>query len=194
MCGQVNKKNLAKVVVLFILILGAGCLSTEETYTEDFGDEAKYSLVAPNGLGFERIRGYEKWEIVATHYRTEKNELRYILGNEELIESYSEGAGKGAKAFKDGSILVKIGYSVKENPDWKASVEPDELQRVEYMVKDTSKYRETGGWNFVRFVYNSKTGEYSPFGEDKNFALECFDCHTRVERKDYVFTDYIWKG
>jgi hypothetical protein len=182
------------VSIILILLIGlSGCLSTEPD-SAGSKDEAKYSLVAPNGLSFGLIRGYENWEIIATHYRTDKNELRYILGNTKLIESYKAGAGRDGKKFQDGSILVKIGYSLKPNPAWDASIEPDVLQRVEYQVKDSNKFKDTEGWMWARFVYDPETDSYSNFGEDENFAIECLGCHAKVEKKDYVFTDYVWKG
>jgi hypothetical protein len=185
---------ISSVSLIFITLISlSGCVSTEPDIASS-KDNAKYSLVAPNGLSFELIRGYENWEIVATHYRTDKNELRYILGNAKLIESYKAGAGKDGKKFQDGSILVKIGYSLKPNPAWEESIEPDVLQRVEYQIKDSEKFKDTEGWNWARFVYDPETDSYTPFGEDENFAIECLGCHARVEKKDYVFTDYVWKG
>ncbi|MDQ7082437.1 MAG: hypothetical protein Q9N34_05365 [Aquificota bacterium] len=37
-----------------------------------------WDLEAPTGLKFGLIKGYENWHVVATHFRTDKNELRYI--------------------------------------------------------------------------------------------------------------------
>lgn len=151
----------------------------------------KYSLTAPNGLSFANIRGYENWHIIASHYRTDKNEIRFILGNETVVQAYKEGAGKKGKPFADGSILVKIGYSLKKNPDFESSVEQDVLQRVEYIIKGAKRFKDTGGWGYARFVYDAKSDTFRPHGKDKTFANTCFACHTIVKRKDYVFTDYV---
>jgi len=152
--------------------------------------ENKFSLVSQNGLSFGLIKGYENWVLVSAHHRTDKNEIKFILGNTKVIEAFKNGAGKNSKAFPDGSILVKIAYSIKNNPDFESSLEPDVLQRVEYMLKDGKKFPETGGWGYARFMYDAKTNIFSPYGKDASFAQECYACHTRVAKKDYVFTEY----
>jgi|GEM_PF-143175 len=157
---------------------------------EDKASDSKYSLTVPNGLSFGVIKGYENWHLVSSHYRTDRNEIRFILGNSKLIEAYRDGAGKNGKPFPDGSILVKIGYSVKENPDWNSSIEPDVLKRVEYMIKDSGRFEDAYGWGYARFVYDPGNGTFEPYGKDKTFQNECISCHVIVEKKDYVFTDY----
>lgn len=156
-------------------------------------DGGKYSLVAPNGLRFDAVKGYEGWELVSSHYRTDKDEIRFIFGNKKIVDAYKAGAGKDGKAFPDGAILVKVGYSTRKNPDFDKSVEPDVMQRVEFMLKDAKRFSETGGWGFARFVYDSASGKFSPYGDDKEFASECFSCHTIVKHKGFVFTDYSYK-
>lgn len=152
--------------------------------------DGKYSIIAPNGLSFGVIKGYESWHLVSSHYRTDRNEIRFIFGNSKIIKAYSEGSGRNGKPFPDGSILVKVGYSVKENPNWNSSIEPDVLKRVEYMMKDSGRFKEGYGWGYARFVYNPDA-TFEPYGKDKTFENECIDCHLAVEKKDYVFTDYI---
>ncbi len=146
-----------------------------------------WDLTAPTGLKFGLIKGYEDWHVVATHYRTDKNELRYIIGNKKAVEAYK----KGAKKFPEGAILVKIGYSLKKNPAFKASVEPDAIQRVEFMIKDSKRFKDSAGWGFARFVRDQKTGKYKVFGKSPKDYAQCFSCHKLVKHKDFVFTDYV---
>ncbi len=151
------------------------------------GIAGDWDLTAPTGLKFGLIKGYEDWHVVATHYRTDKNELRYIIGNKKAVEAYR----KGAKKFPEGAILVKIGYSLKKNPAFKASVEPDAIQRVEFMIKDSKKFKDSAGWGFARFVKDQKTGKYKVFGKSPKDYAQCFSCHKLVKQKDFVFTDYV---
>ena len=146
-----------------------------------------WDLTAPTGLRFGIIKGYENWHVVATHFRTDKNELRYIIGNDKAVEAYR----KGMKKFPDGAIIVKVGYSLKRNPVFEASLEPDTIQRVEFMIKSSKRFKDTGGWGFARFVYDAKTGRYRVFGKNPEDYIQCFSCHKRVEKKDFVFTDYV---
>ncbi|HWR26376.1 MAG TPA: cytochrome P460 family protein [candidate division Zixibacteria bacterium] len=176
----------AGIVTIAGLLISYSFISTGDKASRD-----KYALTAPNGLSFSLIKGYENWHHVASHYRKDRSEIRFIMGNGKVIEAYREGAGKNGKPFPDGSILVKIGYSQKENPDWNSSIEPDALIRVEYMIKDSKRFNETYGWGYARFVYDVNTTTFEPYGKDRTFQNECSSCHVIVERKDYVFTDYV---
>ncbi len=150
-----------------------------------------WELEAPTGLKFGLIKGYQNWHVVAMHYRTDKNELRYIIGNKIAVEAYRKGVPLNGKKFPDGTILVKIGYSLKRNPNFKSSIEPDVIQRVEFMVKDSKRFRSTGGWGFARFVYDAKEKKYKVFGKTAKDYMQCFNCHKLVEKRDFVFTDYV---
>ena len=153
----------------------------------------RYELKAPNGISFSEIRGYENWEVVAPSYRTDKKEIRYILGNETIVKTYKAGIPENGKPFTDGSILVKIAYSERKNPDFPAALEPDILQRVEFMMKDSKRFKDTGGWGYARFLYDVKTDTFKPYGKDPAFEQECHQCHTIVKGRDFVFTRYFQK-
>ncbi len=150
-----------------------------------------WNLEAPTGLKFGVIKGYEDWHVIAIHYRTDKNELRYIIGNKVAVEAYRKGIPLNGQKFPDGTILVKIGYSLKKNPAFKNSVEPDIIQRVEFMIKDSKRFKDTAGWGFARFVYDAKAKKYKVFGKNAKDYMQCFTCHKLVEKRDYVFTDYV---
>jgi hypothetical protein len=150
----------------------------------------KYELKAPNGISFSEIRGYETWQVVAPSYRTDNNELRIILGNTVMINAYKEGIPGNGKPFPEGSIIVKVAWSERKSPVFPAAFEPDVLRRVEFIVKDSKRFPGTSGWGYARFVHDAKTGAFSPFGKDASFAQECYQCHTLVKGKDFIFTGY----
>jgi hypothetical protein len=152
--------------------------------------QGKYELKAPNGISFSEIQGYETWPFIAPSYRTDNNELRVILGNAAMIDSYKAGIPLNGKPFSEGSIIVKIGWSERKSPVFPAAHEPDILKRVEFIVKDTTRFPATGGWGYARFVYDAKSGTYTPYGKDDSFARECYQCHTIVKDKDFIFTGY----
>lgn len=168
------------VVVFFSWV---GILAAQEK-------QDRYSLKEPNGISFSEIRGYETWQTVAPSHRTDKNELRIILGNDALVKAYKEGVPENGKPFPDGSILVKIGYSERKSADFPAAIEPDVLQRVEFMIKDVKRFQNTNGWGYARFLYDAKAKTFSPFGKDAAFDQECNACHTIVKGRDFVFTRY----
>ncbi|MBI5640252.1 MAG: cytochrome P460 family protein [Nitrospirae bacterium] len=156
--------------------------------TASAGD--RFALEAPNGLSFGTIRGFETWQVVAPSYRPDKNEIRMIVANRQAIDAYRRGIPENNASFPEGSILVKIAHSERKNKNFPAAIEPDLLQRIEFMVKDTKRFSETGGWGYARFVYDAKTDTFTPYGKDSVFDRECFQCHLAVRHRDFVFTGY----
>ena len=150
----------------------------------------RYDLKAPNGISFGEIKGYETWQVVAPSRRTDNNELRIILGNTVMIDAYKKGIPGNGQTFPEGSVIVKIGWSEKKNPDFPAAYEPDVLKRVEFIMKDTKRFPDTNGWGYARFVYDAKTSTFTPYGKDATFSRECHQCHTIVKKRDFIFTGY----
>ncbi|HHS92635.1 MAG TPA: cytochrome p460 [Campylobacterales bacterium] len=135
-----------------------------------------------NNLSFEKIEGFENYQVVATHFRKDKNELRYILANSIGYNALR----KKIKPMPEGSIIVKIGWSVKEMSTFSTALEADEIQRVEYMIKDSKRFDHKGdNWGYARFV--KKESEYVAW--DKG-TMSCISCHQAVKEDDYLFTRF----
>jgi len=133
-----------------------------------------------NNLTFQMIEGFQDYKIVATHFRTDKNELRYILANSTGYNALREKV----KVMPEGSKIVKIGWSVKKMPTFPSALEADEIQRIEYMVKDSKSFNANGDhWGYARFV--KKEGQYKSW--DKGIQ-SCIGCHSTVKSNDYLFT------
>jgi len=133
-----------------------------------------------NNLTFKMIEGYQDYKVVATHYRTDKNEIRYILANPIGYNAFKEKQ----KVMPEGSKIVKIGWSVKKMPTFSNALEADTIQRVEYMVKDSKNFDANGdNWGYARFV--KKEGKYMAW--DKG-TQGCISCHSTVKETDYLFT------
>ena len=150
----------------------------------------RYDLKAPNGISFSEIKGYETWPFVAPSRRTDNNELRIILGNTIMINAYKGGIPGDGSPFPEGSTIVKIGWSERQSPVFPPAFVPDVLKRVEFITKDSKRFPATGGWGYARFVYDPKTASFSPYGKDASFVQECYQCHTLVKTKDFIFTGY----
>ena len=132
-------------------------------------------------LSFGEIVGYEDYKIVATHFRKDKNEIRYILANDVAYQALKAGKNK----MTNGSKVVKIGWSVKDMSKFPSALEADKIQRVEYMIKDKDKHKESDGWGYARFV--KKNGTYQAWGGDPK---SCVACHASVSDHDALFTRY----
>jgi hypothetical protein len=172
-------KNLTKIILLFSLIIGVAYASN--VY---FTKKLKLpELKMPNtNLTFQTIEGYEDYKIVATHFRTDKNELRYVLANSL---GYNALKSKG-KVMPEGSKIVKIGWSVKEIGLFPKALEADKIQRVEYMIKDSNVFNTNGdNWGYARFV--KKDGNFEAW--DKG-TKGCISCHSIAKDNDYLFTKF----
>jgi hypothetical protein len=135
-----------------------------------------------NKLAFKVIEGYQNYKIIATHYRTDKNEIRYVLANPIAYNALK----KGAKPLPEGSKFVKIGWSVKKMPTWQGALEADKIQRVEYMLKDSKRFNHNGDhWGYARFLKTEKG--YTPW---KKGTQSCIDCHSIVKNDDFLFTKF----
>jgi len=132
-------------------------------------------------LSFKDIKGYQNYKIVATHYRTDKNEIRYILANPVAYKALRENK----VVMPNGSKIVKIGWSTKKMSAFPSALEADKIQRVEYMIKDKTKHKESDGWGYARFV--KKDGKYKAWDGD---IQSCVSCHATVKSNDFLFTRF----
>jgi len=74
----------------------------------------KYRVKALNGVAFSEFRGHETCQDVAASETDDG--LKVILGNSVMINAYKEGIPGNGKPFPEGSMIVKIEWSKKDNP------------------------------------------------------------------------------
>jgi hypothetical protein len=152
----------------------------------------KYSLQVPKGVAFSEFRGYETWELVSASHPVGgeggSETLNVILGNPAMIKAYAAGIPDNGKPVPDGAKLAKIQYNVKKSTAAPFNVAvPNMLKDVAFMVKDSKRFADIGGWGYGLFLYDDKTDAFKPEGTGANCGTAC---HTIVKSKDYVFTRY----
>ena len=69
----------------------------------------------------------------------------------------------------------------------RATTVPGTLHDIDFMVKDSKRFRATGGWGYAQFNYDVATDTFTPLGTGSGCG---YACHTTVKAKDYVFTAY----
>ncbi len=134
---------------------------------------------APNGI--ELPAGYKDWRIISSSHRSDNKTLRVILGNDVAIDA---ARSANTNPWPNGTVLAKLVWKDETHPAWPSATVPAKFVHAEFMIKDSARYTDTGGWGFARW----KGLDQKPHGEDANFAQECFNCHTPVKDNDYVFT------
>jgi hypothetical protein len=149
----------------------------------------KYTVQVPGGLALSEFRGYEDWQTVSVSQTEDR--LKVILANPVMIEAYRAGVPGNGKPFPDGSRTAKIEWKPKENAESPFAVNvPDTLDGLGFMVKDSARFPDTGGWGYAQFSYDPASDTYRPNKEYVGDA-KCGDaCHAPVAEKDYVFTAY----
>jgi hypothetical protein len=154
----------------------------------------KYTLKVPNGLAFSEFKGYEGWQTIAVSYNG--GLLAVILGNPAMIDAYKAGVPGNGKPFPDGAKMAKIHWNPKTNETAPGQpLVPNTLHDVDFMVKDSKRFADSGGWGYGEFEYDAASDAFAPgIPADKppqgNDAKCGFACHTVVKKQDYVFTAY----
>ena len=153
----------------------------------------KYSLKVPGGLAFSEFKGYEGWQTISTS-QTDKL-VAVILGNPEMIKAFESGIPGNGKAFPDGAKMAKIHWQPKKQAVFPTATVPGALHDVDFMVKDSKRFADSGGWGYAVFRYDTASASFTPgtLAEQPpqgNGAKCGFACHTVVKGRDYVFTEY----
>lgn len=154
----------------------------------------KYTLQIPGGLAFSEFRGYETWAVIAVSQNG--GHISAILGNPMIINAFRGGVPDHGRLFPDGSKIAKIHWNRKTSKtEFGQPIVSDTLDNIDFMVKDCNRFRDSGGWGWAVFNYDTALHMFSP-GTMANrppqgHDAKCgFACHTVVKAKDFVFTNY----
>ena len=154
----------------------------------------RYTLQVPGGLAFAEFRGYEGWQVI--NLSQSEHLLAAILGNPAMIDAYQAGIPGNGKPFPDGAKMAKIHWKPKASEDAPGpTTVAGALHDVDFMVKDSARFADSGGWGYGAFKYDAAADTFTPVTEadqppQANDAKCGFACHTIVQGKDYVFTEY----
>ena len=180
-----NRKNtlLMGIAVLWLAVFGSLVTSAQD----------KYSVKVPGGLAFSEFRGYETWPVIS--FSRNEKVVAVILGNPVMMDAYRAGIPGNGKPVPDGAKMAKIHWIPKPNEFFEETSVPGNLLNVDFMVKDSKRFADSGGWGWAVFKYDAASGTFMPGTEaDKppqaNDAKCGYSCHTVVQARDYVFTEY----
>jgi hypothetical protein len=153
----------------------------------------KYTVKVPGGLAFAEFRGYESWQTISVSRK--ERVVAAIVGNPEMIAAYEAGIPANGKPVPDGAKMAKIHWKPKPNQFFPDATVPGELLNVDFMVKDSKRFGDVGGWGYAVFDYNPATETFTPGtmsgtppqGNDARCGVAC---HAAARTRDYVFTEY----
>ena len=154
----------------------------------------RYSLKVPDGLAFSEFRGYEGWQVISISYNGGR--MAAILGNPAMIDAYKAGIPGNGRPFPDGAKMAKIHWNPKTNAAYPGQpLVPDTLHDIDFMVKDSKRFADTGGWGYGEFEYETASDTFRPGTltdqpPQANDAKCGAACHQIAKKQDYVFTEF----
>ena len=100
-------------------------------------------------FGIKIFPGYRDWRLISVaHEEGNLNDLRAILGNDVAIKAYQDGTF----TFPDGTVIARLAWSYDPSDEndkvfgrRQSFVAGAPKERVQFMVKDSTKYASTGG-------------------------------------------------
>ena len=102
--------------------------------------------------------------------------LHHIYANAAAVKGFETGT------FPDGSIVVFDLLALNVNANHTETEGDRKL--VDVMMKDSQKYKATGGWDFEEFVGNDRTSG----SLTSEASATCAACHAKGKTRDMVFT------
>ena len=180
-----KRKHIGVIVFVgvFLSVLAALAMAAQD----------KYTLKVPNGLSFSEFKGYEAWQVVSISQ--DGALIAAILANPVMIKAYLDGVPGNGKPFPDGAKLAKIHWNPKKMETFPAATVPGTQHDMDFMVKDSKRFADSGGWGYAVFEYDAASDTFRPGNSDDqppqaNDAKCGYACHTIVQNRDYVFTEY----
>ena len=138
-------------------------------------------------FGVKIPAGYRDWPVISVaHEAGNLNDLRAVLGNDIAIKAYRDGT----RPFPDGAIIARLAWKYVPSDEDNAvfgqvqSFVAGPATNVQFSVKDSKRYADTGGWGF---------GQFEEGKPNRSEALlnTCFPCHAQAKTSDdFVFTHY----
>ncbi len=176
--------SLIAIPAVVLAVFGGRAISAQD----------KYTVEVPGGLAFSEFRGYEDWSVVAMSENG--GAFAVILGNPVAIAAFREGVPGNGKPFPDGAKIAKVHWHPKKQEAYPGQpMVPGAQYNADFMVKDSKRFADSGGWGWGSFEYDAASDTFSPATEaatpPQGHDAKCgFACHTLVKNRNYVFTEY----
>jgi hypothetical protein len=180
--------NRTSMLIIGIATVWLGVLGGLSISAQD-----KYTVKVPGGLAFSEFRGYEAWQTISVSGNGKV--FAVIVGNPAMIDAYRAGIPANGKPVPDGAKMAKIHWAPKPNEYFSEAMVAGNQVNVDFMVKDSKRFADSGGWGYAVFDYDAKSDTFTPgttagTPPQGNDATCGFACHTTAKARDYVFTEY----
>ncbi|HEY3234968.1 MAG TPA: cytochrome P460 family protein [Polyangiaceae bacterium] len=180
-----NRKSMLTIGVVTVgLALFAGLATSAQD---------KYSAKVPGGLAMSEFRGYEAWQAISMS--SNDKAVAVIMGNPAMINAYKAGIPANGKSVPDGAKMAKVHWKPKKSQYFPDATVPGALLNIDFMVKDSKRFADSGGWGYGVFDYDAASDSFKPgtlAGKppQANDAKCGYECHQLAASTDFVFTEY----
>src|SRR4051812_13058556 len=147
--------NRKSVLVIGITTVWLAVFAGWTLYAQD-----KYAVKVPGGLAFAEFRGYEAWQAISMS--RSDTAVAVILGNPEMIAAYQAGIPANGQPVPDGAKMAKIHWKPKQNAFFADATVPGSLSNVDFMVKDSKRFADSGGWGYAVFDHDEASDAFTP--------------------------------
>ena len=131
----------------------------------------------------EYPEGYRTWAHVKSSFTgptsprfATSGGFQHIYANEQAIRGYR------TRVFPEGSVIV---FDWLESTEANGAFTEGARRQVDVMVRDSVRFRASGGWGFQRFVKDSRT-EHAATPTPQ----QCHTCHANLARDGLVLSSY----
>ena len=139
------------IAAVWLAVLGGLAISAQD----------KYTVKVLGGLGFSEFKGYEGWQTISVSHNGPV--LAGILGNPAMIAACKAGIPGNGQPFPDGAKMAKVHWRPETAETFPGQpLVPDTQHDVDFMVKVSNRFADSGGWGYAVFKYDAATDAFTP--------------------------------
>jgi hypothetical protein len=144
-------------------------------------------LAAQAGDALTIPAGFQHWYLVNSLLVTKDSPLFDTTGGLHHVYVNDIGLARlkmgGSDPYPDGTVFAD---DVREFTLVDGAYTQGKRKAIPVMLKDSKKYRSTGGWGFQAWAEGDPN---KPLVTDP--VTSCFGCHTPQKANDYLFSTYL---
>ena len=137
------------VIAVVLAVFGGMAVATQD----------KYAVQVPNGLALSELRGYEDWQPVAVVTpKLDHSDRSPIPNDRRQPDRLSRQRQAFPRRRQDGEDRMEPEKERERSPIRRCRVPAD----VDFMVKDSKRFADSGGWGWAVFKYDAASDTFSP--------------------------------
>ena len=121
--------------------------------------EDKDAVRVLGGLAFSEFRGYEVMEVIAMSANAKV--VAVTVGDPAMIEAYGPAFPPTASRSRTAPRWPRS-IGCRNRTVLQRATVPGSLVNVDFMVKDSKRFADGGGWGYAVFDYDAATDSFKP--------------------------------